>query len=124
MQTPVKPTLFLIGLVAVAGCGKATADVTGRVTCEGKGVVGSILISPKGEDADNTGPAVTATLDEDGKFETRLQSIGKHTVVVTPKDVKFPVPVGQFDYPCDRSAQERDLQAGHNELIIELLPRK
>ena len=60
----------------------------------------------------------------DGSFEIRLTTIGKHTIVVTPVDVKFPVPPGQVDYPCDRSPSERDVQAGMNKMTIELADHK
>src|SRR4051794_2331127 len=106
--------LFVCGvLLPIFGCG-ASAKVSGRVTCQGKPVAGSILFSPKGEDPKNTGPAVNAALKEDGTYEVHLKSLGKHTVVVTPRDIQYPVPPGQFDYPCERTPVERDIQAGEN----------
>src|SRR5207302_10689079 len=91
--------LMLALVLAPMGCSDNVAQVRGRVTCQDKPVVGSILFSPKGDDPSNTGPAVSAALGEDGTYELKLKSTGKHSVVVTPRDVKFPVPAGQSDYP-------------------------
>jgi len=124
MKVCVKVTSMLAVLLAAIGCGEPSAQITGRVTCQDKPVVGSILFSPRGEGESTPGPAVTAPLDEDGTYRLTLKSIGKHAVVVTPRDVKFPVPPGQFDYPCDRSAVERDVQAGPNEITIDMAIRK
>ena len=115
---------LIVGLLASAGCGGPNARVTGKVTCDGKPVVGGILFSPKGEDENNKGPAVPGVLKEDGNFDVRLTTIGKHTVVVTPSDLRYPVKPGQIDYPCDRSPQEREIKAGDNVLEIELPKRK
>ena len=94
------------------------------VTCQGKPVSGSILFSPKGKDASNKGSAVNANLDEDGCFELRLTTIGKHVVVVTPSDIRYPIKPGEMEYPCDRSPQERDINTGDNRIVIELTKRK
>jgi hypothetical protein len=118
-----KAALILVGSLALIGCGEHSAQVTGRVTCEGKPVTGSILFSPKGEGESNTGPAVNAPIGEDGSYELRLKTTGKHTVVVTPRDIKFPVPPGELDYPCDRTPFEREVQAGPNDITIELTAR-
>src|SRR5579863_9588570 len=91
---------FAMSLFAI-GCSERAAQVTGRVTCDSKPVVGSILFSPAGEGDGNTGPAVSASLNGDGAFKLQLKTTGKHTVLITPRDVRFPVPAGQFDYPCD-----------------------
>jgi hypothetical protein len=115
---------MLIASVAVMGCSHHAAQVTGRVTCEEKPVVGSILFSPAGEGDDNTGPAVSAPLDKDGVFKLQLKTTGKHTVLITPRDVKFPVPAGQFDYPCDRLPIEKEVQPGDNAFTIEMSTRK
>jgi hypothetical protein len=111
--------LFAFGL---AGCGGASNRVTGRVTCGGKAVKGSILFSPFGQGPSNIGPAVGATLKEDGSYELKLQTIGKHRVVVSPADIVYPSPPGQ-EYPCDLSPLEREVKAGTNEVVIELQPR-
>jgi hypothetical protein len=106
------------------GCGTPSARVTGRVTCDGKPVVGVILFSPKPDETGNAaGSAVTAPLGEDGRFELKLTSMGAHTVVVTPHDVVARPKRGQFDYPCDRSPLERTVQPGDNEVTIELARR-
>ncbi len=109
--------------LAIIGCGNQGAKVSGQVTCQGNPVTGSILFSPLGEDEGNTGPAVTAPLSEDGSYQLRLKTVGKHTVVVTPRDVKFPVRPGEFDYPCERAPVEREVQAGENHFSIELKPQ-
>jgi hypothetical protein len=114
--------VLLLGLLA-AGCGGRTAQVKGRITCEGKPVVGVILFSPKGDEGGNRGSAVTATLNDDGAYELKLPSTGKYTIVVTPRDVNYPPKPGEFDYPCDRSPLERDIQAGDNDVTIELAKR-
>ncbi len=114
---------MVASLLAAAGCGGQSATVTGRVTCNGKPVVGGILFSPKGDDAGNTGPAVHAELKEDGSYQLKLTTVGKHNVVVTPKDIKYPVPPGEWDYPCDRSPQLWEVKAGDNHIAIELAPR-
>ena len=113
----------LAGLMTLTGCGSPTAKVTGRVTCQGKPVKGSILFSPKGEDESNKGPAVPAQLKDDGSFELQLTTFGKYTVVITPNDVKYPVPPGEFDYPCDRTPSEWDVKAGDNKIEIEMTGR-
>ena len=115
---------ILAGLLTGIGCGSQSAQVTGRVTCQGNPVKGSILFSPKGESESNTGPAVNGPLNEDGTFQLRLTTVGAHMVVITPSDVKFPVPPGKFDYPCDRSAVEREVVAGANDITIEMGERK
>ena len=116
-------TALVLGMLATAGCGGPAATVTGRVTCEDKPVSGVILFSPKGEGAGNTGPAVNAPLGEDGRFELRLTSLGKHTVVITPRDITFRPKPGELDYPCDRSPLERDIKAGDNDITIDLARR-
>jgi hypothetical protein len=123
MNAPLKAAIIFAGLLTLVGCGDHTAHVTGQVTCQGKPVTGSILFSPKGENESNTGPAVNAPLTEDGSYELRLKTVGKHTVVVTPRDIRFPVPAGELDYPCDRSPVEREVQAGHNDITIEMATR-
>jgi hypothetical protein len=124
MRVRVSAAATLAGLLAVTGCGGPSAKVTGRVTCQGKPVAGSILFSPKGEDASNKGSAVSANLDEDGNYELRLNSIGKHLVVVTPSDIRYPIKRGEVEYPCDRSPQEREIKTGDNVIVIELTKRK
>jgi hypothetical protein len=115
---------FLLGTLGAAGCGGGPlAKVTGRITCQGKGVVGVILFSPKGEGESITGPSVSATLNEDGSYELGLTRIGKYTVVVTPRDVVLRPKPGGFDYPCDRSPLEREIKAGDNDITIELAKR-
>jgi hypothetical protein len=111
--------LFAFGL---AGCGGPASRVTGRVTCRGKPVQGSILFSPFGQEPNNTGPAVGAPLKEDGSYELKLQTIGKHRVVVSPADIVYPALPGQ-EHPCDLSPLEREVKAGPNEVVIELQPR-
>jgi hypothetical protein len=124
MKVHKQVALIIAVVLAPVGCGDHAAQVRGRVTCQEKPVVGSILFSPKGDDPSNTGPAVSAALSEEGTYELKLKSIGKHTVVITPRDVKFPVPPGQFDYPCDRSPLEREVQAGANEISIDMAVRR
>jgi hypothetical protein len=111
--------LFALGL---AGCGGPSGRVTGRVTCGGQPVRGSILFSPFGEGPDNTGPAVTAPLKDDGSYELELKTFGRHRVVVSPADVVYPAQPGQ-EYPCDLSPVEREVKAGTNEVVIELRAR-
>jgi hypothetical protein len=115
--------IVLMIVLSLAGCGGTSAKVTGKVTCQGKPVVGGILFSPIGDGSANTGPAVNATLNDDGSYSLRLTTIGKHNVVITPRDVKLPAPKGGFDYPCDRSPLERDVKAGDNDITIEMAVR-
>ena len=114
---------LVTGLPAASGCGSHAAQVTGQVTCQGKPVIGTILFSPKGETEGASGVAVNAPLNEDGSYELELKTVGTYIVVITPRNVRFPVPPGQLDYPCDRSPLEREVQAGHNDITIELTPR-
>ena len=114
----------LLGLLTLAGCGGPSAKVTGTVTCGGKPVSGSILFSPKGEDESNKGPAVSAILKEDGSYELVLPTIGKHTVVISPSDVKFHRRAAEVAYPCDLTPKEWDVTAGDNKIVIELTNRK
>ncbi len=115
--------LLVLATLALGGCGGPAVTVTGRVTCEDKPVVGVILFSPRGEDARNTGRAVSAPLGDDGRFQVRLTTVGKHTIVITPSNVTLRPKPGEFDYPCDRSPLERDLKPGDNDLSIELARR-
>jgi hypothetical protein len=84
--------------------------------------VGLVLFSPK-EQSGSGKAAVTAELNDDGRFELRLAGIGQHTIVVTPRDVVLRPKKGEFDYPCDRSPLERDIKAGDNDVTIELSKR-
>ncbi len=116
----------VVAIFAAIGCGGPLAKVTGRVTCQGKPVVGIILFSPKaiaGDEGKPVAPAVSATLSENGDYELRLTSVGKHTVVVTPNDVVFRPKAGTFDFPCDRMPLERDIVAGDNDINIDLAKR-
>jgi len=124
MKFRINVVAIFLAVLTVIGCGSHEAQVSGRVTCQGKAVVGSILFSPKGEGQSNTGPSVPVPLNEDGRFEVRLKTIGMHILTVTPRDVKFPVPAGEFDYPCDRSPVEREVRAGQNDITLELAVRK
>jgi hypothetical protein len=118
--------VLVLASLALVGCGGPAVTVTGRVTCEDKPVVGLILFSPKGENAQNPGHSVSAPLGDDGRFQIRLTTVGKHTIVITPitpRDVTLRPKPSAFDYPCDRSPLERDLQPGENDLTIELTKR-
>ena len=110
-------------LLFLAGCGSRLARVTGNVTCQGKPVAGSILFSPKGENAGNQGPAVSAPIQVNGGYALQLTSLGKHIVIITPRDLKYPVKHGEQDFPCARSATEWDVQAGDNHIEIEMTSR-
>lgn len=112
--------IFGVLALGVLGCGMPSAKVAGRVTCQGKPVVGIILFSPKSEAG---GKAVAADLDEDGHYELKLTTVGKHAVVITPRDVVANPKPGQFPYPCELTPIERDIQAGDNEIAIELAKR-
>lgn len=114
--------LFLVTLLS-AGCGGSSANVTGRVTCQGKAVVGLILFSPKDQGGAKAGAAVTAELNDDGRYQLQLTSTGMHTVVVTPRDVVLRPKKGEFDFPCDRSPFERDIKAGDNDVTIDMAKR-
>lgn len=110
---------------AVIGCGGSrSAKVTGNVKCQGKAITGSITFSPFGESKENTGAAVSAPLKPDGSYELTLKTIGKHRVVVSPDDVKYPVKEGEEMHRCDLSPQEFDLKEGDNTILIELPDRK
>jgi len=70
---PVVLTAFLL-----AGCGGPSAKVTGKVTCGDQPVKGSVMFSPLGQGAENTGEAVGVPLKDDGTFEVKLKTVGKH----------------------------------------------
>jgi hypothetical protein len=123
MKLAITMVALLIVCLTLIGCGNQGPKVSGQVTCQGKPVTGSILFSLKVEDDGSVGQAVTAPLDQDGSYQLRLKTVGTYTVVVSPRDVKFPVRPGEVDYPCDRSPVEREIQAGDNEVSIELMPR-
>ncbi len=114
---------WILGIAIVSisstGCGSTPTKVTGRVTCDGNPVKGTILFSPFGEGEKNTGQAETATLKEDGSYEIVLKTIGKHRVVVSPSDIVYPAPPGK-EYPCDLTPMERELNVGNNVINIEL----
>ncbi len=121
----VLPRLAFLGLFAAAlgltGCG-VSAKVNGRVTCDGKPITGMIQFSPKGDSPENTGVTVVAQLKDDGTYEMRLNSVGLHTVIVLPSDVKIVAP-GSPDHLCDRTPQEVDVKAGENTIPIALKAR-
>jgi hypothetical protein len=123
MKSPSFAAVLLIGALVPIGCGAPSANVKGQVTCDGKPIVGTILFSPKGGEGTTTGTSVSASLNDDGRYELKLKSIGKYTVVITPGDVKFRPKAGGLDYPCDRSPLERDITAGDNDITIELAKR-
>jgi hypothetical protein len=109
------PLLVLLFFMLV-GCGGPSAMVKGTVTCQGKPVAGSILISPKGEGAHNA----PALLKDDGTFEIKLTTVGKHTIVVSPRDRKYPVKPGELEFPCAITPIEQEIKAGENTIKIEL----
>jgi hypothetical protein len=111
--------LALAALVA-SGCGSSTS-VSGRVTCNGTPVKGSIVFNPVGEGAENTGPPAGGML-KDGNYTISLKTIGKHRVVVSPADIKYPAPPGE-EYPCDLAAQTHEVKAGANTINIDLPSR-
>jgi hypothetical protein len=111
---------FAFGVLVTAGCGGNAITVSGRVTCQGKPVSGVILFSPQDNDASSPGPSVSAPLQEGGRFDLRLTTTGKHTIVITPRDIVLRPKKGEFDYPCDRSPLTRDIQAGANDITIEM----
>jgi hypothetical protein len=114
---------FMFVALSLLGCGGGpSAKVVGRVTCGDKPVKGAVMFSPFGEGSDNTGPAVSADLKEDGSYEIHLKTIGKHRIVVTPSDRVYPAKPGQ-DYPCDLSPIEKEVKPGDNEITIPLSKR-
>ena len=122
MRLTVWATVLLLVMFALTGCSGKSAKVSGRVTCDGKPVAGGILFSPKGDGGDNTGPPVNAALDEDGRYTLNLKSIGAHRVMITPSDLPPPSNKGK-GYPCNLSNIEREVNAGTNEIVIELSKR-
>jgi hypothetical protein len=123
MRSAVRSVIAVLGLLPVIGCSGPSATVTGTVTCGGKPVPGGILFSPKGDGEGNKGPAVNAELKDDGTFEIQLTTIGKHTVVVTPRDLKHRVKPGEFAFPCSLAPKDYDVEAGSNTISIELTSR-
>jgi hypothetical protein len=114
----------LFGLVALVGCSGPAATVSGTVMCGGKPVPGGILFSPKGDSEGNKGPAVNAELKDDGTYEIQLTTTGLHTVVVSPRDVKYPVKPGEFEFPCSLAPKDYDVTAGSNTISIDLTNRQ
>lgn len=112
---------FFAAALGLTGCG-VSAKVNGKVTCDGKPVTGMIQFSPKGDSPDNTGATVVAQLKDDGSYEMTLKSIGPHTVIVLPSDLKIVGP-GTPDHHCDRTPQEVDVKSGENTIPIALKAR-
>lgn len=112
---------FFAAALGLTGCG-VSARVNGKVTCDGKPITGMIQFSPKGDSPENTGGTVVAQLKDDGSYEMRLNSIGPHTVIVLPNDLKIVAP-GAPDHHCDRSPQQVDVKAGDNTIPIALKAR-
>ena len=83
-----------------------------------------IQFTAKAESADNTGPPAFGQIAADGSFEVGLKSIGKHTVVVTPSDIRFPVPKSEFDHRCDHSPRNVEIVSGSNTINLELTLHK
>lgn len=109
-------------ILSLTGCG-VSAKVQGKVTCDGKPITGMIQFSPKGDSPDNTGVTVVAQLQDDGSYEVLLKSIGPHTVIVVPSDIKIVGRPGEADHHCDRSPREVEVQAGENTIPIALQAR-
>ena len=124
MRGRLSVVLILAASPGLVGCGRPAAEVRGRITCQGKPIVGSVVFSPKGENPGNTGPVAKAQTDEDGNYNLRLQTTGRHTVVVTPRDLKYPRERGEASHPCDLTPREVDVKPGDNEIAIELEVRK
>src|SRR5262245_6115416 len=112
---------FFAAALSLTGCG-TSAKVNGKVTCDGKPITGMIQFSPKGDSPENTGVTVVAQLKDDGAYEMRLNTIGPHTVIVIPSDVKIVAP-GSPDHHCDRTPQQVDVKAGDNTIPIALKAR-
>jgi hypothetical protein len=114
---------ILLGVVMLSGCGGRSATVTGRVTCQGKPVPGEIIFSPKGVSEENKGPAVNASLDEDGRYTVKLTSYGSHRISIRPSEMPAPETEGKA-FPCDLSTLERNVNPGSNEIVIDLAKRE
>ncbi|HZZ80852.1 MAG TPA: hypothetical protein VFE62_20285 [Gemmataceae bacterium] len=116
------PATLLFGFLI--GCSGPPPKVSGTISCQGKGVPGSILFSPKGEGKANSGSPTSAQIKDDSTFEVRLPTVGKHTIVISPRDRKYPVKPGELDFPCELTPLERDIQAGANTLKFDLSESK
>ena len=124
MRTPLPVLSLAVFIVTLTGCGKPEVRVKGQVTCGGQPVSGSILFSPNGESADNTGEAIPVTLNPDGTFTATLKTTGKHRVTVNPptEAVYSTTKPGQ-KFPCDLKPVEKELKPGDNEIVIGLPDR-
>ena len=124
-------------LVVLTGCGSgaATADVSGKVTYEGKPVTGgSIGFTPIGSGEGNAGKAGGGMVGADGSYtistygENDGAVIGKHRVSYTPPppgespgESKAPPPSG-FEGLVPKTA-EVEVVKGENTIDIELVKK-
>ena len=114
--------VFLVGVLALAGCGPANmAPVWGHVTCNGKPVAEAVITfspMPKNEGDRESGKAAAGSTDADGYYvlTTFRQGdgalIGKHRVTIT---------LDEHDHSgCKSKLVTLEVKPGGGELNIEL----
>jgi hypothetical protein len=84
------PFLTVVLLLGVAGCGKSTAPVSGRVTLDNKPLVNATVIFMPDSAEKNPGPGSRGKTDANGQFSLDLLTgegkgaiPGKHVVSIT-----------------------------------------
>jgi len=125
------PSLFLAGLVMLAGCGVGfdfpMAPVTGTVLCEKKPVEGAMVyFEPlKSGESAMVGPQSFSFSDKDGKFKLSVNGtidgavVGKHRVRVGGSNLKC---------NCTTDSETDLIQveikaSGTNDFVLELKPK-
>jgi hypothetical protein len=98
-------------LLGVAGCGKGTAPVSGRVTLDNKPLVNATVIFMPDSTAKNPGPGSRGKTDANGQFSLDLLTgegkgaiPGKHVVSITSYDGDDVVPSSGSDMKVFRKA--------------------
>jgi hypothetical protein len=86
MAKHVLPGMALVFLCAAAGCGPATADITGAVIYKGKPVrMGTVMLLADG------GSPLYAELKDDGGFALSSVPVGKVRMTVSSPDPARPI---------------------------------
>lgn len=107
-------------LLLVSGCSNPKYSVSGRITCHGKPVVSSLLISPMGDGPLNTGPSVQGQTDADGRYTVELQTVGPHYVEVSPDDLGYDGHKITSKHQCSFDPRIVEFDKGKNTIDIEL----
>ena len=119
---------FLLGLLAIVGCGPNVAPVSGKITLDDKPLAGAtVIFTPESEDK-NPGPGSNAKTDASGQYMLQLNTggtkgaiIGKHRVRITAYEGDDnEIPSSGSDMKVFRKLLIPDRYNSQTELTIEV----